>query len=135
MANALVFPLSVAFALCFPFIGGKSPRGSRRADALRDSQYAASSAADAASAASAGGGEDSTSTSTASFNANNLTYDDPAKLHQQLRQKEKELKKREEENQSLRQQLISKVSAFLITFYDVSRMTSCTDGARPRIIT
>jgi len=89
--------------------GGKSPQGTRLAEDQRDLQNATSSAAFTAAGATAGAdAEDTVSTSTASFNGKTLTYDDPARLHQQLRQKEKELKKREEENQSLREQLISK---------------------------
>ena len=96
--------------MCFPFIGGKSPYSSRLSENQRDSRE---NVADATTTSAAVVGETTTansaSTSTTSLNGDPLTYEDPAKLHHQLRQKERELKKREEENQSLREQLISKV--------------------------
>ena len=97
--------------MCFPFIGGKSPYSSRLSENQRDSRENAAAATTTTSAAVIGEvtTANSASTSTTSLNGDPLTYEDPAKLHHQLRQKERELKKREEENQSLREQLISKV--------------------------
>ena len=95
ISNALS-PSPVALAMCFPFIGGRSPSASKDA---------AAGSKDAAAAATAA----STWTSTSTLNGEAFAYDDPAKLHHQLRQKERELRKREEENQSLREQLISQV--------------------------
>ena len=110
--------------MCFPFLGGKSPLhptsrpcdddpGHNDASGHVDAA-AVTSGVDAGAAAAPGVGaapSASATTSTTSLNGDALTYEDPAKLHQQLRQKERELKKREEENQSLREQLISKVWA------------------------
>ena len=99
ISNALS-PSPVALAMCFPFIGGRSPSASK--DTAAGSKDAAAGSKDAAAAAS-------TWTSTSTLNGEAFAYDDPAKLHYQLRQKERELRKREEENQSLREQLISRV--------------------------